>query len=181
VTVCLDLNCTPISGVSDQIARTVAQIVLTGDNATVARAIGDLVGVSDVRAGLLPADKVSAIQALLRQHGAVAMIGDGINDTPALATATVGIAMGGAGSAQALETADVALLADDLAQLPAAIRVARLARRLIRENVILSFGIKAVFIVLALMGLTSLWVAILADVGMSLLVTLNGMRPLKAR
>jgi Cd2+/Zn2+-exporting ATPase len=153
-------------------------IMLTGDNATVAHAVGAAVGVRDVRAGLLPADKVTAIRDLMTTHQGVAMIGDGVNDTPALATATVGIAMGGAGSSQALEVADVALMADDLSQLPFAIRVSRFARRLIRNNVLLSFGLKAAFLALALFGLTSLWVAIFADVGMSLAVTLNGMRPL---
>ncbi len=154
-------------------------IMLTGDNAAVARTVADTVGVTDVRAGLLPADKVTAVRELLAQYGHVAMVGDGINDTPALAAATVGIAMGGAGSPQAIETADIALMADDLSQLPFAVRLARFARSLIRQNVVLSFGLKAVFLVLAFFGVTSLWVAILADVGMSLLVTLNGMRPLR--
>lgn len=156
-------------------------IMLTGDNATVARTVGNAVGVTDVRAGLLPADKVTAVRELLAQYGQVAMVGDGINDTPALAAATVGIAMGGAGTPQAIETADIALMADDLSQLPFAVRLARFARSLIRQNVILSFGLKAVFLALALFGVTSLWVAILADVGMSLIVTLNGMRPLRLR
>jgi Cd2+/Zn2+-exporting ATPase len=156
-------------------------VMLTGDNATVARTIADSVGVTDVRAGLLPAGKVTAVQELLVQHGYVAMVGDGINDTPALAAATVGIAMGGAGTPQAVETADVALMADDLRQLPFAIRLARFARSLIQQNVILSFGLKAVFLVLAFFGITSLWIAILADVGMSLVVTLNGMRPLRLK
>jgi Cd2+/Zn2+-exporting ATPase len=157
-------------------AMGLATVMLTGDHAAAAQAIARQTGVREVRAGLLPQDKVAAVQVLLAQHGQVAMVGDGINDTPALAAATVGIAMGGAGSPQALETADIALMADDLTQLPFAVRLARFARRLIVQNVILSFGLKAVFLVLALFGVTSLWLAILADVGMSLLVTLNGMR-----
>ncbi len=154
-------------------------IMLTGDNVTVAAAVGQTVGVDDVRAGLLPEDKVEAIRALLSQRGAVAMVGDGVNDTPALAAATIGIAMGGAGSAQALETADIALMADDLTQLPAAIRLARFARRLIVQNITASFAVKIIFVLLALLGIASLWLAILADVGVLLLVTLNGMRPLR--
>ena len=149
-------------------------VMLTGDHAAVAESVGRRVGVGDVRAGLLPADKVAAVRGL--QAGGVVMVGDGINDTPALAAATVGVAMGGAGSAQALETADVALMADDLTQLPFAVRLSRFARRLIVRNVAISFGIKALFIALALFGVTSLWAAVLADVGTSLLVTLNGTR-----
>lgn len=154
-------------------------VMLTGDNATVAEAIGQQVGVDDVRANLLPADKVDAVQGLLNQYGRVAMVGDGINDTPALATATVGVAMGGAGSAQAMETADIALMADDLTQLPFAVRLSRLARQLIKQNVALSFGMKLLFMLLALFGAASLWMAVFADVGMALIVTLNGMRPLR--
>ena len=154
-------------------------VMLTGDNAAVGQAVGAQVGVSEVHSGLLPQDKVQAVEKLVAAYGSVAMVGDGVNDTPALAAATVGIAMGGAGSPQALETADVALMADDLAQLPFTVRLARFARALIKQNVILSFGLKLAFLVLALFGLTSLWVAIFADVGMALLVTLNGMRPLR--
>jgi Cd2+/Zn2+-exporting ATPase len=155
-------------------------IMLTGDNRTVARSVGAAVGVDDVQAGLLPADKVSAVQGLKAAHGSVAMVGDGINDTPALAAATVGIAMGGAGSAQAMETADVVLMADGLRQLPFAVRLSRFAGRLLRENVAISLGTKLVFLLLALIGGASLWLAIFADVGVSLLVTLNGMRALRS-
>jgi Zn2+/Cd2+-exporting ATPase len=151
-------------------------VMLTGDNAAVAQAVGKDVGVSDVRAELLPADKVDAVNGLLKQYGAVGMVGDGVNDTPALAAATVGVAMGGAGSAQALETADIALMADDLKQLPYAIRLARFAHTLIRQNIVVSLGLKVAFMLLALAGGASLWMAVFADVGMSLIVTANGMR-----
>ncbi|MBE2195882.1 MAG: cadmium-translocating P-type ATPase [Anaerolinea sp.] len=164
--------------IHDLNAMNIATVMLTGDNLTAAKAIGAQAGVRDVRAGLLPADKVEAVKELLKQHGNVVMVGDGINDTPALAAATVGIAMGGAGSPQALETADVALMADDLGALPYAVRLSRFARGLIRQNVGFSFTLKAGFLVLALLGATSLWAAVFADVGMSLMVTLNGMRPL---
>jgi Cd2+/Zn2+-exporting ATPase len=137
--------------------------------------------VDDVRAGLLPEDKVSAVQGLLAQYTAVGMVGDGINDTPALATATVGIAMGGAGSSQAMETADIALMADDLTQLPYAVQLSRFAHRLIGWNVALSLGMKLGFMALALIGGATLWMAVFADVGMALIVTLNGMRPLRMK
>ncbi len=156
-------------------------IMLTGDNAAVAQAVGGRVGVDAVRADLLPADKADAVRGLLRAHGPVAMVGDGINDTPALAAASVGVAMGGAGSAQALETADIVLMADDLAQLPYAVRLARFARRLIAQNIGLSVGLKLAFVALALAGGATMWMAVLADMGMSLAVTLNGMRPLRLR
>jgi Cd2+/Zn2+-exporting ATPase len=159
----------------------VQTVMLTGDNRTVADAVGSAVGVDDVRAELLPEDKVTAVQGLLAQYKAVGMVGDGINDTPALATATVGIAMGGAGSSQAMETADIALMADDLTQLPYAVRLSRFARRLIAWNVALSLGMKLVFMALALIGGATLWMAVFADVGMALIVTLNGMRPLRMK
>ncbi len=154
-------------------------IMLTGDNANAAAAIAQTVGVRDVRANLMPEDKLRAVETLIAEHGQVAMVGDGVNDSPALAAATVGIAMGGAGSAQALETADVALMADDLTQLPYALRLSRFARHLIQQNVALAIGLKVVFLLLALVGGASLWAAVFADVGMSLIVTLNGMRPLR--
>ena len=157
----------------------IQSVMLTGDNATVARVVGEQVGVDRVCAELLPPDKVSAVENLQAQVQQVAMIGDGINDTPALATASVGIAMGGAGSAQAMETANIVLMADSLHQLPATIRRARFARRLIQQNILLSFGLKGIFLLLALTGNVTMLAAIFADVGMSLAVTLNGMRALK--
>lgn len=156
-------------------------VMLTGDNKATARAIATAAGVDDVQASLLPDQKVAAIEALLDEYEAVAMVGDGVNDAPALARATVGIAMGAAGSGTALETADVALMADDLKKLPFAVRLSRRTRAIIRQNVVLSLGIKAVFLVLAVAGVTTLWMAVFADVGASLIVTLNGMRLLRER
>ncbi len=156
-------------------------VMLTGDNATVAQAVGQQVGVREIKANLLPEDKATAIHELMSTYQSVVMIGDGINDAPALATATVGVAMGGAGSAQAMETADIVLMGDELAKLPSAIRLSRFARRLISQNIGFSFATKLLFMALAVFGITSLWLAIAADMGVSLLVTLNGMRPLRIR
>jgi Cd2+/Zn2+-exporting ATPase len=153
--------------------------MLTGDNHGTAQAIADQVGVTAIRAELLPADKLLAIREL-QAAGPVAMVGDGINDAPALAAADVGIAIGGAtGSAQAMETADVTLMRADLAQLPFAIRISRAAMRTIRVNVALSIGIKLVFLMIVLFGWGTMWMAVLADMGTSLLVTFNGMRLLR--
>jgi len=162
--------------ISDLKALGIRTTMLTGDNRAVAEAVGQQVGVDGVRAELLPEDKVEAVRAPLDEFGAVAMVGDGVNDTPALAAATVGVAMGGAGSAQAMETADIALMADDLKQLPFAVRLSRLTRRLIVQNIALSFGMKLGFMALAVAGGATLWMAVFADMGMSLMVTLNGMR-----
>lgn len=149
-------------------------VMITGDHEGTARQIGAAVGVTDVQANCLPEDKVTAVANLVAQHGAVAMVGDGINDTPALATATVGIAIGN--TAQAMETADIVLMGDDLRQLPFALRLARATMRTIYANVALSIGLKLAFFVLVLLGMGSMWLAVFADVGASLLVTLNGMR-----
>jgi len=154
-------------------ARTV---MLTGDGPAVAQAIGQQVGVDDVRAGLLPEDKVAAIRELAARGTVVAMVGDGVNDAPALAQAAVGIAMGGAGSAQAMETADVVLMGDDLWQLPFIVRLSRRTRRVIRANIVFALAVKAAVFALAAAGLATLWMAIVADVGASLAVILNGMR-----
>ncbi len=151
-------------------------IMLTGDDAGTARRIADEAGITDVRAGLMPGDKVKALEALQAEVGSVAMVGDGINDAPALATADVGIAMGAAGSSQAMETADIALLSDDLNGLPFAVRLSRATMANIRFNIALSLGLKGAFLLLVLAGAGTLWMAVFADMGASLLVTLNGMR-----
>ncbi len=156
-------------------------VMLTGDNEATAQAIAESAGVDDVQAELLPDQKVAAIEGLLDRYGAVAMVGDGVNDAPALARATVGIAMGAAGTDTALETADVALMADDLGKLPFAVTLSQQARRIIRQNVALSLGIKGIFLALALTGSATLWMAVFADMGASLIVTLNGMRLLRHR
>jgi Cd2+/Zn2+-exporting ATPase len=151
-------------------------VMLTGDNEGTARAVAAQVGVDEFRANLLPEDKVGAIDALLAEYGRVAMVGDGVNDAPALARATVGIAMGAAGTDTALETADIALMADDLSRLPLAMRLSRRALGVIKQNIGLSLLIKAVFLALALPGYATLWMAVFADMGASLIVILNGMR-----
>jgi Cd2+/Zn2+-exporting ATPase len=156
-------------------------IMLTGDNQAVAESIARQAGISQVRAGLLPEDKVRAVEALQREYGSVAMVGDGVNDAPALAKASVGIAMGAAGTAAALETADVALMGDDLSRLAFAIRLGRRAVRVVRANIVVALLIKAVFLTLAVLGYSTLWMAVLADMGASLLVTFNGLRMLGMR
>ena len=153
-------------------------VMLTGDNADVARVIGDKVGVTDVKAELLPEDKMKAVRELQEKHGIIAMVGDGINDAPALATADVGIAIGGAfgGTAQAMETADITLMNDNLQRLPYAIDLSRSTMRTVRTNVLFSLAVKFIFFILVLSGLGSMWMAVFADMGTSLLVTINGMR-----
>ncbi len=156
-------------------------VMLTGDNEATARAIATRAGIDEFRAHLLPEQKVEAVESLLAEYGQVAMVGDGVNDAPALARATVGIAMGGAGTDTALETADVALMGDDLSKLARAVELSRQARKIIQQNVALSLGIKAIFLALAVGGLATLWMAVFADMGASLMVTLNGMRLLRTR
>lgn len=151
-------------------------VMLTGDHPTVAAAIGQQVGVDEVRAGLLPEDKMAAIASLEAEQGAVAMVGDGVNDAPALAQADVGIAMGAAGSAQAMETADVVLMGDDLTQLPFILRLSHRTNAVIRANIGFALAVKAAVFILAGAGLATLWMAIAADVGATLVVILNGMR-----
>jgi Cd2+/Zn2+-exporting ATPase len=157
-------------------------VMLTGDGAETAEMVGRRIGVDEVRARLLPEDKVRAVRALRELHGSVAMLGDGVNDAPALAEATVGLAMGAAGSPATIETADVALMADDLTKLPYAVRLARNARRTIRFNIALALGLKLVLAVGAVFGVVSLAVAVLVgDMGGSLAVTVNALRIARMR
>ncbi len=153
--------------------------MLTGDNPTTARAIAEQVGVDDVRANLLPQDKLEAVEALRREYVTVGMVGDGINDAPALAKASVGFAMGAAGSDTALEAADVALMQDDLRKLPLFVRLARETARVLAQNIFIGVAIKVVFFGLALTGKATLWMAVFADMGGSLLVVFNGLRLLR--
>lgn len=155
-------------------------VMLTGDNETVAEAIaGNIGSIDEVRAGLLPEEKVDAVKDLQATYGPVAMIGDGVNDAPALALATVGVAIGGAGSDQAMETADAVLMQGNIVSLPDLVETSRRAQRIIRQNITFSLLIKLVFLALALPGLATLWMAVFADMGASLIVSANGMRMLR--
>ena len=151
-------------------------VMLTGDNTPTARVIAQLSGVDEFKADLLPAEKVSAIENLVSRYGSVAMVGDGVNDAPAMARSSLGIAMGVAGSDAALETADIALMSDDLTRIPWLVAHSRRTHRIIRANIIFSLVVKAVFVALSLVGFASLWAAITADMGASLLVIFNGLR-----
>jgi Zn2+/Cd2+-exporting ATPase len=155
-------------------------VMLTGDHSGAARRIAaKMLSLDEVRSGLLPGDKVATVKSLQAERGPVAMIGDGVNDAPALAASSVGIAMGGAGSAQAMETADIVLMQDDLTHLPDLVLTTRRCRKIIWQNIAFSLAVKAVFMILALPGWTTLWMAVFADMGASLIVTLNGMRMLR--
>ncbi len=156
-------------------------VLLTGDNAATACAMATAIGTDEVRADLLPEQKVAAVRELRNRYGSVAMVGDGVNDAPALAAASVGVAMGVAGSDVALETADVALMADDLAKLPFLMRLGRTTLHVIRQNIAFSLAIKAVAIAAVFPGWLTLWLAVLGDMGASVLVTANGMRLLALR
>lgn len=151
-------------------------VLLTGDHERTACAIAEQTGVREVRAGLMPQDKLAYIRRLQADHGKTAMVGDGVNDAPALAAADVGIAMGGAGADTPLETADVVLMGDDLGKLPFAVRLSRKAVSVIRQNIALSLAMKAAALLLVIPGWLTLWIAILSDMGATLLVALNGMR-----
>ncbi len=153
--------------------------MLTGDNKPSAEAIARLTGVDGVQSELLPEDKVKAVEALKEKWAIVAMIGDGVNDAPAMAAANFGIAMGAMGTDAAIEAADIALMADDLSKVPWLIRHSRRTLKVIQQNITFALALKAVFLTLAIVGLASLWMAIAADTGASLLVVFNGLRLLK--
>jgi Zn2+/Cd2+-exporting ATPase len=156
----------------------ITTVMLTGDNPATARAIAAQVGIAEVRANLLPQDKLDAIEAL-RAQGAVGMVGDGINDGPALSAATIGFGMGGAGSDTAMEAADVIVMNDDLRRVPETIRLSRRTHTVLWQNIALALGIKLVFLLLALFDNATMWMAVFADMGASLLVVFNGLRLLR--
>ena len=151
-------------------------VMLTGDNRITAEAIAREVGIDEVHAELLPENKVKKLEEIIARYGTVAMVGDGVNDAPALARANLGIAMGAIGSAAAIETADIALMTDDISKLPWLVRHSKRTLAIIRQNITFALAIKAVFVVLTFVGMASLWAAIAADTGASLLVVLNGLR-----
>jgi Cd2+/Zn2+-exporting ATPase len=155
--------------------------MLTGDNSATAKSIATQAGIAEARGNLLPQDKLQAIESLQQEHGMTAMTGDGINDAPALAKASIGIAMGGAGTDTAMEAADVVIMNDDLRRIPELIRLSRQTHAVLWQNISLALGIKAVFLIMAVFGNASMWMAVFADMGASLLVVANGLRLLKAR
>ncbi|MFV0929254.1 heavy metal translocating P-type ATPase [Pseudomonas palmensis] len=154
-------------------------VMLTGDNPHTAEAIAAQVGIDEARGNLLPADKLKAIEDLYAQGHRVGMVGDGINDAPALARAEIGFAMAAAGTDTAIETADVALMDDDLRKIPAFVRLSRQSAAILVQNIVLALGIKAIFLAITFTGMATLWMAVFADMGVSLLVVFNGLRLLR--
>ncbi|MDR0350576.1 MAG: HAD-IC family P-type ATPase, partial [Coriobacteriales bacterium] len=159
-----------------QEAQAMHTVMLTGDNVATAQAIAREAGIKQVYAGLLPGEKMERVEELKREYGTVAMVGDGINDAPALALADVGIAMGAASSDTAIEVADVALMANNIEVLPAFFKLARKVVNTIHTNIVFALVVKATVMVLAIVGLAQMWMAIFADVGVLILVLLYGMR-----
>lgn len=161
-------------------AMKIKTVMLTGDNKHTALAIAQQVGIDEIHAELLPEDKLNLI-ADLQKQGPIAMLGDGVNDAPALARADIGITLGAAGSATALEIADIALMEDDLSKIPELINLSKRCANILIQNISIALGIKACFLVLTMLGEATLWMAVFADMGASLLVIFNGMRLLKIR
>ena len=159
----------------------VASVMLTGDNATTAQAIAAIAGIEDARGNLLPQDKLTAIEDLQARYGCVAMTGDGINDAPALARADIGFAMGGTGTDIAMEAADIVIMNDDLRRIPETIQLSRKTQAILWQNIVLALGIKLIFLVLALTSGATMWMAVFADMGASLLVVFNGLRMLGSK
>ena len=159
----------------------VKTVMLSGDHAAAAQAVAAAAGVAEAHGQLMPADKLTRIAELQARSGPTAMVGDGINDAPALAAADIGIAMGAAGTDTAMEAADVVVMNDDLRRLPGLIRLSRRTHAVLWQNIALALGIKAVFLVLALAGSATMWTAVFADMGASLIVVANGLRLLRAR
>jgi Cd2+/Zn2+-exporting ATPase len=157
----------------------VKTVLLTGDNPHTAAAIASQVGIDEAKGNLLPEDKLRIVEEFSAKGAKVGMIGDGINDAPALARADVGIAMGAAGTDTAIETADVALMDDDLRKVPELLRLSKRTAAILKQNITLALGIKAVFIVMTVVGTATMWMAVFADMGASLLVVFNGMRLLR--
>jgi Cd2+/Zn2+-exporting ATPase len=168
-----------VQAVKEMQAQGVHCILLTGDNQNTANAIAAEVGITDVHGDMLPEDKLKAIEELRQRYGVVGMVGDGINDAPALVKSSIGFAMGAAGTDTALETADVALMEDDLRRLPLFIALSRKTSAVLKQNITLSIGIKAVFLALNFAGLATLWMAVFTDMGASLIVMFNGLRLLR--
>ncbi|HRD34169.1 MAG TPA: heavy metal translocating P-type ATPase [Rhodocyclaceae bacterium] len=167
------------AAIADLHALGIRTLMLSGDNSQTARAIAAQVGIDEAHGDLLPDDKLALIEKRISAATPIGMVGDGINDAPALARADIGFAMGAAGTGTAIETADVALMDDDLRKLPQFIRLSRHTHRLLVQNIVIALGIKAVFLVLTLLGLGTMWMAVFADVGASLIVVANGLRLLQ--
>ncbi len=157
----------------------VRSVMLTGDNPATAQTIARQAGIDDARGNLLPEDKLTAIEELQTRYGTTAMTGDGINDAPALARSDIGIAMGAAGTDTAMEAADVVIMNDDLRRIPELIRLSRRTRAILWQNIALALGIKSVFLVLSILGSATMWMAVFADMGASLIVVFNGLRLLR--
>jgi Cd2+/Zn2+-exporting ATPase len=160
-------------------ARNIHLVMLTGDNTCTAQRVAKAAGLHEVQAELLPQDKLAAVDELLGRYGTVGMVGDGVNDAPALARSSMGFAMGAAGSDTAIETADVALMQDDLRKLPVFIELSERTAGILRQNITLAIGIKVLFFGLALAGKATLWMAVFADIGTTLLVIFNALRLLR--